>query len=89
MMQGHAVENGSLSAAMAAFSPDTNSGDLYAPNRRYFGIPYDIRCRGYPIKLIEGGKPVKRRKEKLTCSRTNQENVWKFCKKGLGIKFEV
>jgi len=81
LMRGsHSAEDGSLSAAMSAFSPEANSGDMYMPNKGMYG---------FPIKCISGGEPVKKGAEKLTCSKENQENVWKFCEKALGVTFDI
>ena len=77
---GQSAEDGSLSCAMCAFSPQANSGDMYAPMNA---------AKGKPIKTIEGNVPVKKGSEKLTCNKENQENVWKWCEEALGITFEV
>lgn len=78
---GHSAENGALPAAMAAFSPQANSGDMF--------VPHKGGRMGYPVKCIEGGKPVKRKGEKLTCHPENQQNVWAFSEKALNIEFNV
>ena len=77
---GQSAEDGSLSCAMCAFSPQANSGDMYAPKSS---------AKGEPVKTIEGNVPVKKGGEKLTCNKENQENVWKWCEEALGITFEV
>jgi NAD(P)-dependent dehydrogenase (short-subunit alcohol dehydrogenase family) len=80
MRTGHSPENGCLSAAMAAFSPDAKSGDMYLPSKGTWG---------FPVKCIESGKPVRKNGEKLTCSRKNELSAWKFSEKGLGVTFAV
>ena len=76
--RGQSAENGSLEAAMAAFSPDAESGDFYAPHRRSKGAPTKVIQRG-------DGKP----KERLTLSEQNQENVWKWSEEALEMRFEL
>lgn len=39
---GQSAPDGSLSAAMGAFSPEANSGDMYMPEHRSTGKP--IKC---------------------------------------------
>jgi len=78
--QGHSAENGSLEAAMAAFSPNAVSGDFYAPQKK---------SKGIPIKVFEAGEAKNPRKERLTMSRNNQTNVWEWSEEALGIQFEV
>lgn len=77
---GQSAENGSLDAAVCAFSPEAKSGDMYMPEKGLSGAP---------VKCIEGGVPVKKGGEEMTCSQENQTNVWKWSEKALGIKFEI
>ena len=77
---GQSAEDGSLCAAMGAFSPSAASGDFYMPK---------AMAKGEPIKVIAGNVPVKAGAEKLSCSKTNQENVWKWSEEALGITFAV
>jgi NAD(P)-dependent dehydrogenase (short-subunit alcohol dehydrogenase family) len=73
--------DGCLPAAMCAFSPQALSGDLYKPR---FGTS------GAPLKSIEEASDVDRKAhERLTLTKANQENVWKWSEDALGIKFEV
>ena len=79
---GQSVENGSLPAAMAAFSPQALAGDLWAPKFQEKGGP--------PVKVIEERSDVDRKaKEILTLTPANQKNVWKWCEEALNIKFDV
>lgn len=77
---GQSAENGCLPAAMSAFSPMSNSGDMYIPEKGTYGAP---------VKSIEDGVAVKKGSEKLTCSEENQKNVWKWSEEALGIKFDL
>lgn len=78
--QGHSAPDGSLSAAMGAYSPEANSGDMYQPEKG---------TAGKPVKCIAGGVPVKKGKEKLTCNPDNGKNVWAWCEESLGIQFDL
>ena len=81
MGTGQSTANGSLSAAMAAFSPQALSGDFWAPKQMQTGPP---------IKTIEEASEVDHEaREKLTLTKANQENAWKWCEEALDIKFEV
>ena len=80
MGSGQSAADGSLDVCMAAYSPQANSGDFFAPQKE---------MTGPPIKTIEGGKEVKKGSETLTVSTKNQENLWKWCEEGLGIKFDI
>ena len=81
MGTGQSTANGSLPAAMAAFSPQALSGDLWMPKQMQ---------KGPPIKAIEEASDVDHKaREKLTLTKANQENVWKWCEEALEIKFEV
>jgi NAD(P)-dependent dehydrogenase (short-subunit alcohol dehydrogenase family) len=80
MPEGQSAENGCLNAAMAAFGKEAMSGDFYAPKSA---------LKGSPVRTIIGGVEVKRGSEKLTCSKENQENLWKWCEAALQIKFDI
>lgn len=78
--RGHSAEDGSLSCAMGAFSPKTNSGDMYMPEKVF---------KGKPVKCICGGISAKKGKEKLTCKAKNQARVWAYCEEALGVQFDL
>ena len=80
MPSGHSAEDGSLDAGMAAFGKEAMSGDFYAPK---------ASLKGPPTRTIVNGMPVKKGREKLTCSLVNQEHVWKWSEEALGIKFDI
>jgi NAD(P)-dependent dehydrogenase (short-subunit alcohol dehydrogenase family) len=80
MPGGQSAENGCLDAAMAAFGKEATSGDFYAPKSG---------MKGPPVRTIIGGAEVKKGSEKLTCSKVNQENLWKWCEAALEIKFDI
>ena len=80
MPVGQSAANGCLDAAMAAFGKEATSGDFYAPKSG---------MKGPPVRTIIGGAEVKKGSETLTCSRVNQENVWKWCEAALDIKFDI
>jgi hypothetical protein len=80
MTVGQSAANGCLDAAMAAFGKEATSGDFYAPKSG---------MKGPPVRTIIGGAEVKKGSETLTCSRVNQENVWKWCEAALDIKFDI
>lgn len=72
--------DGCLNAAMACFSPDASSGDMFVPESGLVGPPK---------KVIEAGAAVKKGTETLTCDPENQFVVWEGCEKALGITFEI
>ena len=86
MMSKQSAADGCLNAAIACFSPDANSGDLYAPEKGLVGKP---------IKYVAGGERMMTGRfgiggtDKGTCDPGNQKLVWDACEKALGIKFEV
>ena len=86
MMSKQSAADGCLNAAMACFSPDANSGDLYAPEKGLVGKP---------VKYVAGGERMMTGRfgiggtDKGTCDPENQKLVWDSCEKALGIKFEL
>jgi len=81
MGTGQSTADGSLPAAMAAFSDQALSGDFWAPR---------FQRKGAPIKTIEETSDVEHKsREKLTLTTANQENVWKWCEEALDIKFQL
>mmetsp|Transcript_21947 Transcript_21947/g.46319 ORF Transcript_21947/g.46319 Transcript_21947/m.46319 type:complete len:378 (+) Transcript_21947:40-1173(+) len=78
------ASDGSLNAAMACFSPEAQSGDLYAPEKNMIGKP---------IKVVAGGVRQKNGwiggTDKATCNPEQQKLVWEACEKALGIEFNV
>jgi len=84
MIPKQSAADGSLSAAMACFSPDAQSGDFYAPEKG---------MTGKPVKVVAGGVRRKTGRidgtDKATCDPDQQKLVWKACEKALGIEFAV
>lgn len=84
IMPKQSASDGSLSAAMACFSPDANSGDFYAPEKGMVGKP---------VKVVAGGERQKTGRiggtDKATCDPQQHEIVWEACEKSLGITFVV
>lgn len=76
--KGQSAEDGCLPAAMAAFSDDAESGDMYVPANY---------SKGKPIKSIIKGVSVKNGGEKLTCSEENMDLVWEACQSALNVDF--
>ena len=74
--------DGCLNAAMACFSPEAESGDMYIPGGRGEIV-------GPPKKTIAKGQPVKENGEKWTCSKENQDLVWEACQKALDIELSI
>jgi len=78
------ASDGSLNAAMACFSPEAMSGDLYAPEKK---------MTGKPVKVVAGGERQNTGwiggTDKTTCDAQQQKLVWEACEKVLGIEFEV
>lgn len=79
MVPKQSASDGSLPAAMACFSPEAESGDLYAPEKGLVGKP---------VKVVSGGERLKRT-DKATCDPDQQKLVWEACEKALGIEFVV
>lgn len=84
MVPRMSARDGCLSAAMACFSPNAQSGDLYAPEKG---------TTGRPIKVVAGGVRKKTwwisRTDKATCDPEQQTLVWEACEKAVGIEFAV
>eukprot|EP00571_Detonula_confervacea_P014784 CAMPEP_0172301954 /NCGR_PEP_ID=MMETSP1058-20130122/3754_1 /TAXON_ID=83371 /ORGANISM="Detonula confervacea, Strain CCMP 353" /LENGTH=353 /DNA_ID=CAMNT_0013012277 /DNA_START=82 /DNA_END=1143 /DNA_ORIENTATION=+ len=84
MIPKQSASDGSLNAAMACFSPEAKSGDLYAPEKK---------MTGKPIKVVAGGERQKTgvigATDKTTCDPQQQKLVWEACEKALGIEFAV
>jgi len=76
MMSGIAqsAQDGTAPLMTAAFSPEAQSGDFYAPIQ---GV------KGVPIKTIAKGVPVKQNAEKLTTSQANKDTAWTMSMKVL------
>ena len=78
------ASDGSLNAAMACFSPEAMSGDLYAPEK---GLT------GKLTKVVAGGVRQKTGRiggtDENTCDPQQQKLVWEACEKALGIEFVV
>ena len=77
---GQSAPDGCLSCAMGAFSPLAGSGDFFMPK---------TALKGEPIKIIDAGVPIKKGADAKTCSKVNQENMWKWSEEALGIKFDI
>lgn len=84
MMPKQSASDGSLNAAMACFSPEAKSGDLYAPEKT---------LTGKPVKVVAGGERQKTgwigATDKATCDPEQHKLVWEACEKALGIEFVV
>mmetsp|Transcript_13175 Transcript_13175/g.24560 ORF Transcript_13175/g.24560 Transcript_13175/m.24560 type:complete len:145 (+) Transcript_13175:856-1290(+) len=80
LIKRQSAADGALNAAMACFSPEAESGDMYVPENGFVGKP---------VKAILGGQPAKKGKEKLTCDLVNQQLVWEACEKALDIDFGI
>ncbi|KAL7536514.1 hypothetical protein ACHAXR_007217 [Thalassiosira sp. AJA248-18] len=83
MVPKQSASDGSLNAAMACFSPEAKSGDLYAPEKGMIGKP---------MKVVAGGERQKTGRfgsDKNTCDHEQQKLVWEACEKAFGIEFVV
>jgi hypothetical protein len=72
--------DGSLNAAMACFSEETESGDFYMPGKGATGPPKKTLSKGLPVE--SGG-------EKDTVNEENQKIAFEGCQKALGVEFVV
>lgn len=84
MLPKQSSADGCLNAAMACFSPEAESGDLYAPEKGMVGKPG---------KVVAGGERQRTgwigATDKATCDPLEQKLVWVACEDALGIEFTV
>lgn len=79
-MPRSSAADGSLSACMACFSDDAQSGDFYAPEKIF---------NGPPVKVIEAGKLPAKSRDQPSVDPENHKLVWEACEKACGVVWKL